>query len=141
MRGVRIAKLNREGKVKAIDQTDVIVVCSCCGASKGELGETGVARSGVLALEAATVAGLAGALSVGVKGALTTSPETAANPRCRQRRGGGRAGGKLQATRRAIEDGGGIACPRDPHRFRAVVCDNELTGLGDGHAIESKEND
>jgi hypothetical protein len=95
---VGIVELNGEGKVEAIDQADVVVVCSSRGAGKGELGETCVARSGVLALEAATVARLAGALSVSVKGALTTSPKAATNPRSRQSGGDGRAGGKFQAS-------------------------------------------
>jgi hypothetical protein len=84
MGSVRIVELNGEGKVEAIDQADVVVVCPARRTGKGELGETCVARSGVLALETAAVACLAGALSIGVKGALTTTPETATDPGSRQ---------------------------------------------------------
>jgi hypothetical protein len=73
-----------EGRFKAIDKADVVVVSAGGGVGECKLRQTCVAGSGVGALQSiAAVSGLTRAFPVGVKGALTATPEAAANPgRC-----------------------------------------------------------
>ena len=80
MSRIGIAELNGNGEVKAIDEADVVVVGAGGGAGERKLRQTCIARSGVGALQSiAAVTGLTRAFSIGVKGALTTTPESAAN--------------------------------------------------------------